>query len=112
MPAHVIQLFSILSFEGTNLDPNFSITLTFVGNLDGGGTVMETFVPTVNLFTAFAFDASWTGLTSVEVTTTGHNGAIDNIHVTPATIPEPATVALLGIGLAGLAARMRRNKAA
>ena len=89
-----------------------STTVRFIGNLAGGDTVIQDFVRPSDLsFSTFNFigfdnlvSVSWAqGLSDVE------QHQFDNIVLsTPAVIPEPAPLLLLGLGLAGLAFS-RRN---
>ena len=72
---------------------------------------------TANYFETFTFDSTWTNLTSVVVKGLGSGGtspanyfAIDNVVVTVAAVPEPATISLLGLGCAYAAGRRRRAR--
>jgi|SRR5271165_1725985 len=84
-----------------------SFTATFgsdqVFNVVDSGFVPYTFhdftVPATTLMTTIQF----TGIT------TGGVWAIDDVSVTPVTVPEPATLALLATGLFGAAAMRRRR---
>ena len=70
---------------------------------------------TANYFETFTFDSTWTNLSSVVLKGIGSGGAspanyyaIDNIVVTVAAVPEPATLSLLGLGCAYVVGRRRR----
>jgi len=76
------------------------MNVTLVGNLEGGGSVMETFF---DLDTATLASLDWSGLTSVVITATT-DAAIDNIAL---SVPSPAALGLFGV--AAFAGRRRRR---
>lgn len=89
------------------------------GNLLGGGTVSTTLALSGFAFTTFAFDSSWSNLSSVVLNgigsaccgdVPGNYYAVDNIVVTVAAVPEPATLSLLGLGSVYVVGRRSRRK--
>ncbi len=79
--------------------------MTITADVFGGGTVSASFL---GLSSITHEVLNWTNLTDVKFSTTTDAG-IDNLS-TNSSIPEPATLALLGISLAGLGFSRRRKQ--
>ena len=103
--------FTLTSIDLSTLHPQgASPAVVFVGTLAGGGTVTQTFTPTTFGFHTFVFSSSFTNLLSVS----WHQGSDDfNAHqfdnIVVSSVPEPATMFLLGGGLLGIAGKLRRR---
>ena len=121
--------FSLLSFDaGEDFDFGFgrhAPTLSLTGFLSGGGSLTQSFAIDglydgtggIADFQQFILGPGWTDLISVEFVGTGvppspdeqnNNFVLDNLAV---ATPEPGTLALLGLGLAGLGFTRRRRAA-
>ena len=57
----------------------------------------------------FTLPASFENITSVIYHIDDYDGSIDNVTFNAAQVPEPASIALLGLGLLGFAASRRRS---
>jgi hypothetical protein len=115
--AFSLQSIGLASFLGAFGNPT---SVMFTGMLAAGGMVTQMVqVPgAMNAPSVFGF-ANFTGLSSVRLTVTAPTFEpyvqFDNVVLTAAStavIPEPATVALFGAGLAGLGVLARRRQRA
>ena len=118
------SLFDLLSFdfarrENDTTDQRSAEVINITGTLGGGGTVSYTTGGLLDAFTQATLPSSFVGLTSVffdPVVSTiipanphDREFVVDNISVLASTVPEPATLALLGISLFGMGLARRKK---
>jgi hypothetical protein len=118
------SLFSVNKIDLANLlytgDPAVDIaTATLIGTFGDGSTITQSYtfqndnILTANDFSTIAL-AGFVDLTSFAITASGAL-SVDNIVINDANeaaVPEPASLAILSLGLAGVAAARRRKKSA
>jgi len=109
-----VTLFSLESFLGADgLLGVGGRTIEVTGFYGAGGTVVESFLTTADIQSTYLLSAAFTGLSSVNFHSFGSVGdgmALDNITVNSNRVPEPAPLALLGLGLLGLGMARKRRK--
>lgn len=97
-------VFSLTSIDFSNLTIGSDVgSIDIVGYFFGGGSISTSFDPIVNLWTTVVF-SGFSNLTSFDISaaSNGNNLAMDNIVLNTATVPEPISIVLLGLGLAGI----------
>ncbi|SMP67036.1 PEP-CTERM sorting domain-containing protein [Noviherbaspirillum suwonense] len=102
-------LFSLDSIGLDSLDGGYQVTVTFTGTLLNGSTTSTEFrTNSANNLQTFNFGTSFDNVTSVRWTQASPYHSFDNINVT-AQVPEPGTVAMLGLGLLAFTAARRKS---
>jgi len=106
--------FSLQQLDGATMFPETAGGMEVIGNLEGGGTVSMSF-DLSDSFNTFFLSGAFVNLDSVLVRNlvsgdfrNDSGVSLDNIVVN-APVPEPASIAAIGLGLAAFA-RRRRNK--
>ena len=98
--------FSIQSMEYASYRSD-SGNVTITGTYSAGGTIVDTILFTP-FFATYNFSSAWIGLSSINFQ--GFGGAsYDNIVLNEASVPEPTTLALLGLGIFGLGFSRRKR---
>lgn len=97
------DLFSLDVGTKGNSQGSFDIT----GFFSAGGSVIHNVIGT-SAFTNT--ELNWSDLARVEFSyVSGDFGAIDNLSINTTEVPEPATLVLLGLGLAGIGFSRKKN---
>jgi hypothetical protein len=91
-------------FEGTTGE------IDLIGNFFGGGSITQT-ITTSDVWSSFSL-SGFNNLSSLDIIGSSVYAVdIDNLNINAASVPEPASLVLMGLGLAGIGFS-RKNKAA
>jgi hypothetical protein len=104
-------LFSISSIDLANLNSQTDVSVTFTGTYADLTTTQQIF--NFNSFQAlstFAFNPSFSGLTSLRWTQDSPFHQFDNVTLDGDEVPEPTSLLLVGMAVAGAALRRRRAR--
>jgi hypothetical protein len=107
--------FTFNSFDLRGAFVNANLNFTLEGFL--GGVVVDSAMLNVNGNTFATFAENWSNIDTLEIASTGSlpvnwgSGTLymDNVVLNNATVPEPTSVALLGIVLVGFSGMIRRK---
>lgn len=103
-------VFSLDSIDLDSLNGGYTVTVTFIGTLLNGSTTTTSFQTndTAGMQT-FTFGSSFDNVRSVAWTQASPYHSFDNIVVNAAQVPEPGTMAMLGLGLLAFTTARRKS---